>query len=95
VKYHPGSIIIALISASLSSYFVAAMLFPDTSAKIVAGFQGEGAVVMWIALVSVMIAAAIYAKSNKKLIDRVLTGQVSIKEITRSFLSTGFFKKRS
>lgn len=94
MKYNPGAIAIAVISASLSSYFVAAILFPDTSAEIAAAFRGEGAVVMWIALVAVMIAVAIYAKSNKRLIDRVFTGQASIKELTESFLTIGFFKKK-
>ncbi|OAI07822.1 hypothetical protein [Methylomonas methanica] len=94
MKYHPGAIMIALISATLSSYFVAAILFPDTGAKIVGGFQGEGAVVMWIALVAVMLAVAFYVKTNKTLIDRVLTGRASTKEISDSFLTIGFFKKK-
>jgi hypothetical protein len=82
---------IALISAALSFYVVTAILFPDTSTNIAAEFRGDGAKVMWIALAAVTIAVAIYAKSNKKLIDRVLSGQATIQEVAESILRVGFF----
>jgi len=94
MKYYPGLIFIALISAALSFYFVTAILFPDTSANIAAEFRGDGAEVMWIALAAVTIAVAIYAKSNKRLIDRVLSGQANIQEVAESIFRFGFFKKK-
>jgi len=94
VKYHPVLISIALISAALSFYVVTAILFPDTSATIAAEFRGEGAEIMWIALAAVSIAVAIYAKSNKRLIDRVLSGQANIQEVAESIFRFVFFKKK-
>lgn len=94
MKYHPVLISIALISAALSFYVVTAILFPDTSTTIAAAFRGDGAKVMWIALAAVTIAVATYAKSNKRLIDRVLSGQATIQEVAESMLRVGFFKKK-
>jgi hypothetical protein len=94
VKYHPVLISIALISAALSFYVITAILFPDTSVNMAAEFRGEGAKVMWMALAAVTIAVVIYAKSNKGLIDRVLSGQATSQEVAESILSVGFFKKK-
>ena len=46
---------------------------------------------MWMALAAVTIAVVIYAKSNKGLIDRVLSGQATSQEVAESILSVCFF----
>lgn len=89
MRYHPQALAIAIVSATLGCSFVVNIVFPETSTKIVAVLDSDAAPVVWLALLLVLIALALFVKANKSIVDKVLTGRTTPAEVWRSFVKTG------
>jgi|GEM_PF-2412572 len=95
MKYNPLLTGIAILSAVSSSYFIATVLFADTTAKIVSVINGDGAVILWIALLLVLAITAIYIRSNGATVQKVLAGEANWKEMLESWIGSEFIRKKS
>jgi len=94
MRYHPQALAIAIVSATLGCSFVVNIVFLETSTKIVAVFDSDAAPVVWLALLLVLIALALFVKANKSIVDKVLTGRATPAEVWRSFVKTGDSQSR-
>ncbi|OAI24053.1 MULTISPECIES: hypothetical protein [Methylomonas] len=94
MRYHPQALIVAALSAAIGSSFVVNILFPETRAKILAALASDAAPIVWLALLSALIALVFFVKANKSIIDKVLSGRATPAEVWRSFVKPGATQSR-
>ena len=94
MRYHPQALVIAILSATIGLSFVVKVLFPETSAEIFAAMTGDGALIVWLALLLALIALAFFVKANKPIIDKVLSGRATPAEVWRSFAKPDAIRSR-
>lgn len=95
MRYHPQALLVAALSAAIGCGFVVNVLFPETSAKIIAALASDAAPIVWLTLLLALIALVFFVKANKPIIDKVLTGQATPSEIWRSFVKPDDFQSHN
>ncbi|MCQ8116420.1 hypothetical protein [Methylomonas rosea] len=88
MKYNPFLIAGASASALLSTLAVLIFVFPKTTADIASHLDGEEAIVLYIALCLILLAAFLYFKTNKPYIERLFTGRRTSEFIGRRNITT-------
>lgn len=81
MRCKPWLVVVAALSAVISSWLVAHVLFPEAVAHIGAELNGEAAAVIWIAFILAALAGMGFLRSNKKAVEKVLSGQADSRDL--------------